>query len=63
MSVEIIGEEIFAVGDNECIFVFRQQDLEIERMIKTENSRIWCIGHVQQDQEQIMYTIGDCGTI
>ncbi len=50
-SVEILGEEIFAAGDLEYIFVYKTTDFEIDRMIKTDNSKIWLIGHVQLGEQ------------
>lgn len=63
-TVEMVGEEIFAAGDHEFIFVYRTQDLEIERMIRTENSKIWCLGHIKlADESQVMYSVGDNGLV
>lgn len=60
-GVEIRGDEIFAVGDHEYVFVYRKANFEIERMVKTTSNKIYCIGHMKITDEgsEVMYTIGD----
>lgn len=65
-SVEIVENEVFAVGESEHIFVYRTQpDFAIERMIKTDNAKIWWVEHVQikEGSTAVMYTVGDKGKI